>query len=744
VIARIERLALGQPSQPVFTDRKGLPIGDIAMESLVNYDHFEADDNLPGVHLQESTESAEIPGVGSTDQDPADDVPDLADAFDVDNDFDSPADPSDLVQLDNDSSDPAVNGAPIVQLGVGDGTGEPPSVPIGVRRSTRERKQVQSYKPSMTGRKYAFAAMALATTQLGQSYLYDDSYQHDADVAYAFLQQLSIKAALKQWGSDAEDAGLKEVSQLHWRDTFVPRRYSDLTDEHKKRVLESHMFVVKKRDGKTKARVVAGGNMQRDYLTKDDSSSPTVSTEAVILTSIIDAQERRDVAVIDIPNAFIQTRVDNPKDRVIIRLRGVVVDWLAKAAPEVYGPFVTTDKKGMKVLLVECFNAIYGTMVAGLLYYRKFSDSLTEQGYVANPYDPCVWNKVIKGKQSTICFHVDDCKISHVSAKVNNDTIDWLRRDYESLFTDGSGEMKVARGKVHTYLGMTLDFTTAGVVSVSMINYIQDVIKEWEDATSKLDDGFERVIKRQKIATAAPDDLFKINEDQVKLGKEKAKYFHRIVAMMLYVTKRARPDTALSIAFLTTRVREPDEDDWRKLGHLVYYLQRSIELPLILGAKNTGVLHWYVDASFATHHDMRGHTGGALTMGRGCPTVQSTKAKCNTRSSTISELVAVDEMMAQILWTRLFMKAQGIEVSDNILYQDNKSAILLEKNGRTSSSKRTKHIEVRYYYVADRIAKGDLTVVWCPTDKMIADFFRMFIQFRDVLMGAVPMWFDVD
>jgi hypothetical protein len=157
-----------------------------------------------------------------------------------------------------------------------------------------------------------------------------------------------------------------------------------------------------------------------------------------------------------------------------------------------------------------------------------------------------------------------------------------------------------------------------------------------------------------------------------------------------------------------------------------------------------------VDASFATHHDMRGHTGGVLTMGTGCPTVQSTKAKCNTGSSTISELVAVDEMMAQILWTRLFMKAQGIEVLDNILYQDNKSAILLEKNGRKSSSKRTKHFEVRYYYVADRIAKGDLTVVWCPTAKMIADFLtkplqgRMFIQFRDVLMGAVPMWYDVD
>jgi hypothetical protein len=375
----------------------------------------------------------------------------------------------------------------------------------------------------MTGQKYDFAAMALVTTQLGQLFLSDDSYRHDAVVAYAFMQQLSLKSALKQWGTDAEDAGVKEVSQLHWRDTFVPRRYSDLTDEQKKKVLESHMFVVKKRDGKTKARMVAGGNTQRDYLTKEDSSSPTVSTEAVLLTSIIDAHEGRDVTVIDIPNAFIQTRVDSPKDRVIIRMRGVVVDWLVKAAPEVYALFVTTDKKGMKVLLVECWNAIYGTMIAGLLYYRKFSESLTEQGYVANAYDPCVWNKVIEGKLSTICFHVDDCKISHKSVKVNDNTIKWLRRDYESIFTDGSGKMKVARGKVHKYLGMKLDFTTTGVVIVTIINYVDDVIKAWEDATTKLDEGLERVAKHQRIATAAPDDLFKVNDDQVKLGTLKAK-----------------------------------------------------------------------------------------------------------------------------------------------------------------------------------------------------------------------------
>jgi hypothetical protein len=158
----------------------------------------------------------------------------------------------------------------------------------------------------------------------------------------------------------------------------------------------------------------------------------------------------------------------------------------------------------------------------------------------------------------------------------------------------------------------------------------------------------------------------------------------------------------------------------------------------------------HVGASFATHPNMRGHTGGTLTMGTGCPLVTLTMQKCNVRSSTICELVAVDKMIGQILWTWLFMQAQGIKVTDNILYQDNKSAILLETNGRASSSKRTKHTKIWYYYVADCIAKGDLSVVWCPTNKMIADFLtkplqgKVFQQFRDVLMGAVPMWYDID
>jgi hypothetical protein len=144
--------------------------------------------------------------------------------------------------------------------------------------------------------------------------------------------------------------------------------------------------------------------------------------------------------------------VEDEGDMAIIKIRGVLVDILVKIAPDVYKSYVMTDKKGTKQLLVQCQNALYGTMVASLLYYRKFTKSLTSVGFKINPYDPCVANKIVDGTQMTICFHVDDCKLSHRSSRANNNIIDWLRQEYESIFEDGSGKMTVSRGRVHKYL----------------------------------------------------------------------------------------------------------------------------------------------------------------------------------------------------------------------------------------------------------------------------------------------------
>jgi hypothetical protein len=136
--------------------------------------------------------------------------------------------------------------------------------------------------------------------------------------------------------------------------------------------------------------------------------------EAVLLSCIIDAEEGRDITVVEIPNVFVQTRVENEKDMACIKICGVLVDILVEIAPGVYRSYFSRDNKGMKQLLVQCQNALYGTMVASTFYYRKFVKSLTDVGFIINPYDLCVTNKIIEGKHMSICFHVDKSRRARV------------------------------------------------------------------------------------------------------------------------------------------------------------------------------------------------------------------------------------------------------------------------------------------------------------------------------------------
>jgi hypothetical protein len=201
-------------------------------------------------------------------------------------------------------------------------------------------------------------------------------------------------------------------------------------------------------------------------------------------------------------------------------------------------------------------------MVASLLYYRKFVKSLTDIEFVINPYDRCVANKMIEGEKMTICFHVDDCKLSHRKTKVMDSIIEYLRHEYESIFEDGSEAMRVSRGNIHKYIGMTLDYTVRGQVKITMHDYVDAILNAFDKAEPK--GGGTKT-------SEAPDSLFKVDESCEKLKQDKAVEFHNLVAKTMYSTKLAMPDTftTIAIAFLTTRVRASNKDDWTKLVHLM-------------------------------------------------------------------------------------------------------------------------------------------------------------------------------
>lgn len=162
---------------------------------------------------------------------------------------------------------------------------------------------------------------------------------------------------------------------------------------------------------------------------------------------------------------------------------------------------------------------------------------------------------------------------------------------------------------------------------------------------------------------------------------------------------------------------------------------------LTLGADSLRVIKWHVDAAFAVHPDFESHTGGKMSFGIGAVQSLSRKQKLNAKSSTESELAGADDASVLILWTKLFMEAQGYDVDKNILCQDNKSAILLEENGKRSSSKRARALNIRCFFLTDQVEKGNLTIVHCPTGEMVADYLSKPLQgakyeyFRSDIMG---------
>ena len=409
---------------------------------------------------------------------------------------------------------------------------------------------------------------------------------------------------------------------------------------------------------------------------------------------------------------------------VYVRIVGKMAELLVDIDPDMYRPFVTYER-GEMVLYVELLKALYGTVRAARLFWEKLSGVLKKWGFEANPYDACVVNKEINGKTCTIIWHVDDLKISHVESKVVDTVIEMLEATFGK-----EAPMSKSRGKVHDYLGMVLDFRERKVLGVDMSKYIRAMIDEMPRDM------------RGRARTPAAAHLFNINEtNPVLLDEEKQELFHHMVMQLMYLSQRGRPDLRTAVSFLCTRVYTPDMDDYKKLRRVMQYLQATVNLKLRLSCDGSGVIKWWVDASYAVHPNMRGHTGACMTLGAGVNYCMSNKQKLNGRSSTETELYGVHDALPPILWFRHFLLAQKYDIVDIILYQDNMSAMLLEKNGRMSSTKRTKHIDVRYFFVKDKIDKGELRLEHCPTKEMWADYFTKplqgstFYALRDKIMN---------
>jgi hypothetical protein len=351
-------------------------------------------------------------------------------------------------------------------------------------------------------------------------------------------------------------------------------------------------------------------------------------------------------------------------------------------------------------MVVQLKRALYGCIESARLWYQEISTFLESTGFSANPHDCCVFNRLDKdGRQTTLLLHVDDMKV----IAPTEEGIDNLLLDLQKRFP----KLVVKRGQKLNYLGMVFDYSVPGKCKVTMDGFIADLLEECSDMEGVSD-------------TPATSTLFVIDESSPALAEVERQRFHSLVAKLLYLSKRSRPDLLVSTAFLTTRVLCATTEDWGKLERVIKYLRGTPDLGITLEADKFVSVTAYVDASFAVHRDAKSHTGLVVSLGKGPVLSSSSRQKLVTKSSTESELVGLSDSSGSIIWMRNFLLCQGFSLGPATVMQDNKSTMALVANARSNSA-RTRHIAIRYFFVSDRVQQGELKIEYLPTGDMIAD-----------------------
>jgi hypothetical protein len=434
------------------------------------------------------------------------------------------------------------------------------------------------------------------------------------------------------------------------------------------------------------------------------------------MVACLAAKEGRKVAHVDFPGAFLYAEMPEDDGRpVYMRLNKFETSVLVKIEPT-YSKFVLENG----TCIVRLKRALYGCVESARMWYEKLSNDLMKMRYIKNPNDMCVFNRIeADGSQSTLVVHVDDVLITAKTDFIIDGIIKELEISYNKL--------SIQRGEVINYIGMVFDFRVTGRCKITMDGFIDELMIVCED--------IHGVAK-----TPASDQLFKISDVSVLLDQQKREFFHSLTAKFLYLAKRVRPDILTAVSFLVKRVSKPTEEDFGKLERLARYVRGTKHLGIVLEAnKNLGV-YGYIDASYGVHEDMKSHSGCIIGIGKGPVYAKSGAQKLNTKSSSEAELVALSDHSNQVIWTRNFLLAQGYDVSASKVYQDNQSTIAMVKNGKSNSS-RTRHIAIRFYFVADRVASKEISVEYLRTGDMIADILTkplqgaLFMRLRGLLLN---------
>ena len=531
---------------------------------------------------------------------------------------------------------------------------------------------------------------------------------------------LTAQKAKDMYGTEkVTDSMLAEITQQVQMDVWELCKKQHLSLDAIKRIIPCSLFLKEKLlpDGsfdKLKARLVAGGHRQ-DTSLYDDVSSPTVNLTTLYTVLAIAAHEGHSLTAIDIKGAYLNASLKT------VEVHMKIPAYLARLFIPVYMQLKNRDvsefleKDGS--LIVKIKKALYGLVESARLWYDHLCATLLSIGYKVSQFDRGLFHKDTDTGKSLICLHVDDVLQSTNSTALNEELIQHLRATYKDI--------NVQQGDKIFYLGLQLDVNSSQhSISISQPGYIADLLKEFP---------VDRV-----STTPAADTLFDTSGDGQP--EDSTAYASKLMKLS-YLAKRTRPDILLAVSFLAMRMKSPNHYDASKLQRIYEYLAKTQDYVFTLKPSNLRILAW-VDASYAVHTDGRSHSGILIGLGghQGLVYFRSSVQRLVSDSSTYAELIAQHDGAHTIQWLSFLMEEVGFSVSGDhvpIMYQDNRSAMQLAERGPGVVS-RSRHFQVRYFYVKELIDTNSLQLVHLPTEQMHADFMTKPNQGK---LFRVRVWF---
>ena len=395
------------------------------------------------------------------------------------------------------------------------------------------------------------------------------------------------------------------------------------------------------------------------------------------------SEKKKSVLVGDVPCAYLHAeRGDSPK--VYVRLSREMTVIFVRLCPE-YKAKVEADGT-----IIEILKGLYGLAESGYTWYNHLTTYLTSISFTACRFDKCV----LKKGDVNLVIYVDDFLLTG-SEKDIHETLDKIEEKF--------GDCKRKAGPNFSFIGMQFEIKNDGVsVKIDLKNLLQNSVGSAE--------------------TPCGNNALVVSENAEKLTAENKEKVHSVVAKLLYIAKRTRPEILFIVNFSCTRVQDPTIEDAVKLGRVMKYLKGTEGEELFLKIKRVDgivTMEPYIDASYGVHMDMKSHSGMMVTLGEGSLLTVSTKQKCISKSSTEAELIAVTDLVAHAIEVKKISEEIIGEKIELIVYQDNESTIKIMKSGIAGA--RSKHIKIRFAWINEAIDSGDFELRYKATKQMLAD-----------------------